>query len=305
MKIGSYIHSVEDKLIHVIRQQLCPWRRFHQSDLQMWKLRLRWIEQGSCSHTSGPWRGGDIAIIYSSFLSWGRWIEDHWAYPVDGETVYAEHLQEISPGFNSPPALLWTTETYIFPALENEWNLPCTSKRSQGFQFFFFLPCAIIKSIEVWVFSSLLSLLSDILAPPLTGSSALHMLGCCERGRMVWEGGGHMAWLIFTALWHHSSKPCFPEGCRICLAAWLWAASQCPSGRTAGRHFLQIPASFVLLENVACWYSKEYYRTSCVMESLGMLPQLAFEFSVVLNTKCFSGVTPFFLFCISCLTCMA
>lgn len=185
------------------------------------------------------------------------------------------------------------------PTFSLPWKMSGTYHARQnvlkGFNFFF-LPRAIIKSIEVWVFSSLLSLLSDILAPPLTGSSALHMLGCCERGRMVWEGGGHMAWLIFTALWHHSSKPCFPEGCRICLAAWLWAASQCPSGRTAGRHFLQIPASFVLLENVACWYSKEYYRTSCVMESLGMLPQLAFEFSVVLNTKCFSGVTPFFLF---------
>lgn len=129
------------------------------------------------------------------------------------------------------------------PTFSLPWKMSGTYHARQnvlkGFNFFF-LPRAIIKSIEVWVFSSLLSLLSDILAPPLTGSSALHMLGCCERGRMVWEGGGHMAWLIFTALWHHSSKPCFPEGCRICLAAWLWAASQCPSGRTAGRHFLQI-----------------------------------------------------------------
>ena len=116
-----------------------------------------------------------------------------------------------------------------------------------------FLPRTIIKSVGVWVFSFSLSLLSDTLTPPLlTGSSALHMLGRWERGRMVWEGGGHMVWLIFTALLHHSLKPYFLEGCGIRLAAPLWAASQCLLGRTIGHHILQdLLASFVLLENVA------------------------------------------------------
>lgn len=79
---------------------------------------------------------------------------------------------------------------------------------------------------------------------------------------------------------HPSPKPCFLEGGRIRLAAPLWAASQCLPGRTAGRHILQTPASFVLLENIAHWYSKKYYRKSCDMESLGMPLHLSFEFSV-------------------------
>lgn len=70
-----------------------------------------------------------------------------------------------------------------------------------------FLLCAIIKSVGVWVFSSLPYRWSDTLAPPLTGSSALHVLGCWERGRVVWEGGDHMAWLILTALSQPSPKP--------------------------------------------------------------------------------------------------
>ena len=112
-----------------------------------------------------------------------------------------------------------------------------------------FLPRGLIKSIGVWVFSSLPS---NILASPPTGSSALHMLGCREKDRMVWEGRGHVARLIFRALGHHSLKPCFLEGCRLRLSAPLWAASQCPLGRTAGHHILQtLLASFVLLENGA------------------------------------------------------
>ena len=55
---------------------------------------------------------------------------------------------------------------------------------------------------------------------------------------------------------HPSLKLCFLEGGRIRLAALLWAAAKRPSGRTAGRHILQTPASFVLLENIAHWYSK-------------------------------------------------
>lgn len=111
-------------------------------------------------------------------------------------------------------------------------------------------------------------------------------LFCSARAEMLREGksglGGRRShglvdtYSIVTAF----SKACFQEGGRICLAAPLWAASQCLPGRTAGRHILQTPASFVLLENVAHWYSKKYYRKSCDMESLGMPLHLSFEFSV-------------------------
>lgn len=98
-----------------------------------------------------------------------------------------------------------------------------------------------------------------------------------------------MAWLIFTALRQYSPKPCFLEGGRLCLAVPLWAVSQCPSGKTAGRHIPQTPASFVILENGAHWYSEEYYTKSCFRESSGMLPYLAFDFNM-LSMKCFFRV---------------
>ena len=120
--------------------------------------------------------------------------------------------------------------------------------------------------------------------------------GMREKDRMVWEGRGHVARLIFRALGHHSLKPCFLEGCRLRLSAPLWAASQCPLGRTAGHHILQtLLASFVLLENGAHLVLERTLQKSCVLESLGMLLHLTFEFSVVLTRKCFFGVMLFFL----------
>lgn len=92
---------------------------------------------------------------------------------------------------------------------------------------------------------------SHLPTPPLTDSSALHLLGCRERVSTVWEGGGHMVWLIFTALRHHSLKLCFLEGCGIRLAAPLWAASQCPLGRTTGHHILHTLLASFVLENIA------------------------------------------------------
>lgn len=55
-----------------------------------------------------------------------------------------------------------------------------------------------------------------------------------------------------------------------------------PLDGTAGQHIPQTPASFILLENLPHWFSKEYDRKSCVMGSLGMLFHLALEFIVVL-----------------------
>lgn len=142
-----------------------------------------------------------------------------------------------------------------------------------------FLPHAIIKSAGVWVF--LLFAFSVSRYPyPLSD-----WLFCSPQAGMLTEGqkglgGGHVAWLILTALQHHSPKLNFLEGCRILLAAPWRAASQCLSGRPAGHHILQTPASFVLLENVAHWFSKKRYRKSCVTESLGIPLHLAL--SVVL-----------------------
>lgn len=127
---------------------------------------------------------------------------------------------------------------------------------SRGSLFFFF--CTHNHKISWSVFSLLA--FTIVRYPPFTSNwlfSVLHVLGCGDRDRKVWEGGGNVAWLILTALRHASPKPCFLEGGRTCLVAPLWAASQCPSGRTAGRHVLQTPASFVLLDNVAHQNSKE------------------------------------------------
>lgn len=143
----------------------------------------------------------------------------------------------------------------FFLALENEWNLPCMSKHSQEVQFFFFF----LHTQISWSVFSLLAY--PIVRYPLFTSnwlfSVLHVLGCGDRGRKVWEGGGNVAWLILTALRHASPKPCFLEEDRTYPVAPLWAASQCPSGRTAGCHILQTPAFFVLLDNVAHQNSKE------------------------------------------------
>ena len=58
----------------------------------------------------------------------------------------------------------------FFLALENERNLPCKSKHSQGVHFVFFFAHTIIKSVGVWVFPFLSSPLSDTLPSHPNGS---------------------------------------------------------------------------------------------------------------------------------------
>lgn len=113
-----------------------------------------------------------------------------------------------------------------------------------------FFSCTFIKSIEGWVYSSLPFLSSGTHSSP-NWLLALHVLGGREGHRVVWEGGGHMVWLIFAALRHHSPKPHFLEGCSI-LPAPLWVAPQCPWGQAWRIPCSADPlASFALLENVA------------------------------------------------------
>lgn len=199
-------------------------------------------------------RNGDMTFICSS-LHPEEVSRPQWVYLVHGETADAGYLAWEFPRVQFRITTSVNHRDHLFLALENEWNLPCMPKHSQGVQFFFFFFCTHNhkNQLECGFFSSCFPHCQIPSSHP-TGSFPFSMCWDVETGA---KGRRLVARLISTALKHASPKPCFPEGGRTRPVTPLWAASQCPWGRTAGRHILQTPASFVLLDDVAGWNSKE------------------------------------------------
>lgn len=125
-------------------------------------------------------------------------------YLVHGETADAGYLREFPQVSIQNLHFCEPQGPSFFLTLENEWNLPCMSKHSQGVHFFFFFFAhTIIKSVGMWVFPFLLSPLSDTLPSHPAGSFPFSTCWDVETGAKGRRLGGSVD--------IDSIKTCFPK----------------------------------------------------------------------------------------------
>lgn len=178
MKTGLYITLL---CVAPPHSNCAPEVGFISLTLQKWKLRLRGILQGSCSHTSGM----ETWLLSASLHPWRRWADPQWVYLVHGETADAGYLREF-PRVQFRITTSWTTGTIFFLP----WKMNGTYHACQNIlkgSIFFFFARTIIKSVGMWVFPFLLSPLSDTLPSHPTGSFPFSMCWDVETGAK--EGG--------------------------------------------------------------------------------------------------------------------